>query len=89
MSNTDFDKSFEELFTECMYDIIREAGIALSLIQLERFRNSCQKSAKKLSLKIEQQVLDVLSAQQASQDKSKLPSKSPYEPRRLSSGNPR
>ena len=57
MSNLDINRPFEDIFTDTMYSIIRDANITLSVIQLERFQATCKRSARLLRLKLEQETL--------------------------------
>lgn len=53
MSHPDLERNFEEVFYDCMYSCIRDAGISLTVVQLERFQDTCKRSAKRLELKME------------------------------------
>ncbi len=48
MPHPDENKSFEDIFSSCMYDVLREFGVALSNDKLEQFQITCKKAAKRL-----------------------------------------
>ncbi len=50
MANSDLEKSFEDIFSSCMYDVLREFGVALSNEKLEQFQITCKRAAKRLEL---------------------------------------
>jgi hypothetical protein len=56
-SHPDMTRPWEEVFFDCFYSIIREAGISLNVKQLEEVQKTCKKSAKRLELKLEQKIL--------------------------------
>lgn len=69
MHQNDENKEFNEVFTDLLYDVIRDAGVPLNARQLEQFQKTCRRSARRMEMKIEQMVMDICRKLQANTKK--------------------
>ena len=69
MHQNDENKEFSEVFTDLIYDVIRDAGVPLNARQLEQFQKTCRRSARRMEMKIEQMVMDICRKLQANTKK--------------------
>jgi len=69
LHQNDENKEFNEVFTDLLYDVIRDAGVPLNARQLEQFQKTCRRSARRMEMKIEQMVMDICRKLQANTKK--------------------